>query len=521
MKARQRRRAGGQAARRALHAAGGEGQSVVRAGLIGGHYQPLSDEDINRIHSAALTVLEDVGVADPTPEVVDIATAAGCHVNDQDRLCFPSALVEDVIAGAAREYTVYSRSDSHDDLHVGGKRVHYSTSGEAVTILDPQTRTYRASTLVDLYDACRLVDQLEYIHQFGQTVVPTEIENVDEHDLNVAYTLVAGTQKPFEMAINNRENIDHVLALFDLVLGGEGRFKERPFCTFGGCPIVSPLRFAEDSLNVLVATSRLGLINDIAIAPQAGATAPAPLAGALMQVTAEALACLAVVNMVNPGCPMTFAAWPFVSDLRTGAFCGGSGEEALLTAAAAQIGKFYDLPNSVAASMTDSKLPDVQAGYEKGITAVLAGLAGSNRVLESAGMLASLMGCSFEALVIDNEMLGMVQRTLRGIEVTDQTLAVDVVAEVAQGAGHYLGHDQTLDYMKSEYLYPELADRLPIATWEEVGSEDMLERARAETVKLMRGHYPEYIDPQVDKIIRNRYPIRLSRADMGPASKRW
>lgn len=500
---------------------GEHARPVVHAGMLGGSYKPLSDDDIRRIHRAALSILEDVGVADPTSEVLELATQGGCTISEHGRLCFPSSLVEDILAAAAREYTVYSRNGAHPDLRVGGRRVHYSTSGEAVTIFDPDTRTYRASTLVDLYDACRLVDQLEYIHQFGQTVVPTDIGDLYEHDMNVAYALVAGTQKPFEMTFNDHNHIDDALALFDMVLGGQGRFADRPFCTFGGCPIVSPLRFAEEGLNILVTTSRLGLVNDIAIAPQAGATAPATLAGTLVQVTAEALACLAIVNLVRPGCPMTFAAWPFVSDLRTGAFCGGSGEEAILSAAAAQIGKYYDLPNSVAASMTDSKMPDAQAGYEKGITAVLAGLAGSNRVLESAGMLASLMGCSFEALVIDNEMLGMVQRTLRGIEVTDETLAVDVVKEVTLGPGHYLGHGQTLGYMKSEYLYPELADRAPSAAWEEVGSEDMLERARLKTAEMLSGHYPSYLDRGVDQAIRDRFPIRLAVEDMRPGNGRW
>ena len=144
---------------------------------------------------------------------------------------------------------------------------------------------------------------------------------------------------------------------------------------------------------------------------------------------------------------MTFAMWPLVSDLRTGSFSGGSGEEAVLAAAAVQIGKFYDLPNSVGASMSDSKIPDAQAGYEKGVTTALAAHAGCNRVCEAAGMLGSLMGCAFEKLVIDNDMLGMVLRTVRGIEVTDETLSLDAIKEVALDPGHYLGHPQTLALM--------------------------------------------------------------------------
>ena len=335
----------------------------------------------------------------------------------------------------------------------------------------------------------------------------------------MAYALVAGTEKPFEMTFNRAENIKGAIQMFDMVLGGEGRFAEKPFCTFGGCPIVSPLRFAKENLDVLVESSRLGLINDIAIAPQAGATAPATLAGTLAQVTAEGLACLAIVNFINPGCPMSFAIWPFISDLRTGSFSGGSGEEALIISAAVQIGKFYNLPTTVPSCMTDSKIPDAQAGYEKGISAVLAGLSGGNRILESAGMLGSLMGCSFEALVIDNDMLGMVQRVIRGIEVNEETLSIDVIKDVALGPGHYLGHGQTLEKMQSEFLYPKIADRAPPGVWEQEGSKDILEIAHETAFEILSKHFPDHINPKIDSNIRDRFPILLSRDAMKPSAR--
>ena len=511
-------RLGGRAARKALRSC--EAPQVVHAGMTGGTFKPLTNSDLKKIHFAALEILETVGIGEATPEVIDLATERGCIFTDTGRLCFPRSLVEDVLAKAASEYVVYSRNPSHADLLVGGHRVHYATSGEAVTIYEYDSRTFRPSTLLDLYDTCRLSDKLEYIHQFGQTVIPTEISDLEEHDLNVAYVLLTGTEKPFEMTFNRTRNIRSAVEMFDMVLGGEGRFAQKPFCTFGGCPIVSPLRFGKDGLDLLVETSRLGLINDIAIAPQAGATAPAPLAGTLAQVTAEGLACLTIVNIIRPGCPMSFAIWPFISDLRTGSFSGGSGEEALIVAAAVQVGKYYNLPTTVPSSMTDSKIPDAQAGYEKGISAVLAGLAGANRVLESAGMLGSLMGCSFEALVIDNDMLGMVQRVIRGIEVTDETLSLDVIKEVAMGQGHYLGHPQTLERMQSEFLYPKLADRTAPGTWEQDGSRDMLERAHETARDILSTYYPDHLGKKTDDAIRGRFPILLPRDAMKP-STRW
>jgi trimethylamine--corrinoid protein Co-methyltransferase len=516
------RRSGGRAARVAMRQTS-KADQVVWPGMPGGAFRPLSDSDIGRIHDAALDILESTGIGDPTDELTEIALAKGCNLNEHGRLCFPPSLIEDVIAGACREYVVYARgSRSPDyDIRAGGKRVHFCTAGSAVTIFDYATRKYRPSKLVDVYDLVRLIDRLDNVHLVGQPVIATDMADPFEHDIGILYAQISATEKPLSMSFADRSHIAPAIEFFDLVLGGEGRFVERPFCVFGGCPIVSPLRFGEDNLNIMIETSKLGLVSDIAVAPQAGATAPAPLAGTLVQLTAEALSCLAVVNLVKPGCPMTFAMWPLVSDLRTGAFSGGSGEEAVLAAAAVQIGKFYDLPNSVGASMSDSKIPDAQAGYEKGVTTALAAHAGCNRVCEAAGMLGSLMGCSFESLVIDNDLIGMVLRTVRGIEVNDETLSVEAIKQVALDPGHYLGHPQTLKLMETEYLYPEVGDRTPPGAWEQQGSKDMLERAHAKAVEVLSTHYPSHIDPETDAAIRDRFPIRLSRDAMQAANGRW
>ncbi|MGB3314546.1 MAG: trimethylamine methyltransferase family protein [Albidovulum sp.] len=513
-----RSRAGGRAARLALREAAPEDdRKAVWAGIEGGHYNPLSDRDLERIHDAALDILSDTGIGQATDEVIELATARGCRFTDTGRLLFPRALVEDLIAKAARSYTIFSRDPAHADIEVGGSRVHYATSGEAVSVLDYDSRSYRPSTLRDVYDTARVADALPNIHQYGQMVVPTEIEDLFEHDINVVYAVLSGTRKPVEHTFNTVKSIPAAMELYAMVAGSEAAFRDRPFVSFGGCPIVSPLRFAQENLDVLVATSRLGLVNDIAIAPQAGATAPSYLAGTLVQVTAEALACLAVVNMVNPGCPMSFAAWPFAVDLRSGAFAGGSAEVAVSMAAIAQIGRFYDVPTTVAASMSDAKMPDAQMGYEKGIASVVAGLAGANRVLESAGMMASLMGVSYEAMVIDNDMLGMAQRVVRGIEVTEETLSIDAIKAAVMGEGHYLGAADTLKSMETEYVYPAVADRSSVAVWGADGSTTMAERARERAGELLATHFPEALSPEIDRAIRDRFPIRLPISAMRPA----
>lgn len=514
-----RRLAGGRAMGRRRHETG-PAETTVSPGLAGGAYRPLSDHDMERVNWTALDVLANIGMRNPLPILREAALARGCRMNAEDRLCFPHALVEDVIAGAGRNFVLPARDPRHD-TDVSGTRVHFSTGGQAVSVVDFETGHYRSSTLIDYYDFARLVDQLEHIHHFTNVVVATEIADLRELDINRSYAAAAGTLKGFGMSCTKAEHIDDVIAMFDLVLGGEGRFLKRPFCTAGGCAIVSPLCYGDDNSEIVLKATERGIPTNVVVASQAGATAPAALAGALVQNTAETLAGLLLVNLIRPGHPIMFGNWPFVSDLRTGAFTGGGGEEAVLSAAAAQMANFYDLPGSVGAGMTDSKLPDDQAGYEKGLTTALAGLAGANVVAESAGMLGSLMGASFETMVIDNEMLGSVQRAIRGIEVTEDTLSYGVIAEAVAGPGHYLGSGQTLELMRSEYLYPEVADRSAPSEWEEKGARDIREVARERVRELLATHYPDYIGREVDEKIRERFPIRLPREAMRPGCGRW
>jgi trimethylamine--corrinoid protein Co-methyltransferase len=489
--------------------------------MRGGQYRPLSDADIERIYKTALDILENIGIGDPIPEILHYALPGGCYLDDDNRLHFPRALVEHLIDISAKEYELYAPEPGYD-LTIKDQDVFFCTSGEAVKILDYDTQTYRPTRLVDLYDAARLADQLEHIHSFGQPFIAVDCsDDLFIHDINIAYAQLAGIRKSFSLGIMAVDHIEPIIALFDAYLGEEGGFLKRPFCQFGGCPILSPLRFGRDNAQVLIKIAELGLVTDVAVAPQAGSTAPAALAGTLAQCFAETLACLCVVNLVRPGCAMNFGMWPFVADLRTGAFTGGSGEEALMTAATIQICNHFGFTTSVGAGMTDSKTMDAQAGYEKALTTATAALAGGNLICAYPGVVGGLIGQSFEGMLIDNDMIGNVQRVIRGIEVNDDTLSYAVIRDVVHGAGHYLGNKQTRELMRTEYLYPEIADRLAPAVWEKAGRKTLYEQAHERVRELLASYYPQYIDPRADERIRDRFPIRLDPKDMRPGNGRW
>ncbi len=495
-------------------------QSAVAPGVTGGAYQPLTEMQLEQIHNAVLDVLENIGIADPIPVVEEAALRQGCWLDDDGRLCFPRALVEDVIAQAPGDQRFFGREERFD-LDLSAKRVHTYGGGEAVTILGVGADSFRPSTLPDVYDVARLVDKLDNIHAFSRLIVPTEMQGLLACDLNTAYASVAGTAKHTALTFGDARNVEPTLEMLYMVAGGRKKFEERPFCHGGGCAILSPLRYGVENAEVCIESTKFGAPVWIVVAPQAGATAPAALAGTLVQVTAEALACLLMINLVVPRYPVIMGPWPFVSDLRTGAFTGGGGEEAVVSAAAGQIMNWYGLTSSVGAGMSDAKLPDNQAGYEKAIAIALAANAGCNNVSESAGMVGSLMGLSYESLVIDNDMLGAVLRTVRGIEVNDETLSVDIIRDVVHGEGHYLRQEQTLKLMRTEYEYPSLADRRPPSDWVDSGSPDIRKQAGERVREIMSTHYPEYIDPAVDQKIREAFRIELPHEAMLPGNSRW
>jgi trimethylamine--corrinoid protein Co-methyltransferase len=484
--------------------------------MVGGLYRPLGDRDLERIHRAALDVLEQVGFSDPIPSCVELVTAAGGKLNGEGRLLFPRALVEDTLAKAARCFPLYAR-DPDRDLEPCGKRVYFGTAGAAVHIVEPETGAYRDSTLADLYDIARLVDKMDHIHFFQRPIVLRDMTEARELDINTCYASVAGTSKHVGTSFFQPEHVEETLQMLHMIAGGEDKWRARPFVSMSACFVVPPLKFAEDACRCLEAGVRGGAPILLLAAGQAGATSPAALAGAVAQEVAEVLAGLVYVNLISPGHPCIFGSWPFVSDLRTGAMSGGSGEQALLSAACAQMAHFYDLPGSVPAGMTDSKVPDAQSGFEKGYTVALAAQAGGNLIYESAGMHASLLGFCFESCVIDNDMLGSIMRTVRGIEVTDESLSVETVRQVCyDGPGHFLGHPQTLELMEKDYVYPDVGDRSSPKEWAEQGSTHVIQRARRRTKEILSSHYPDHIDRALDAKIRERFPIRLPRENMTP-----
>jgi trimethylamine--corrinoid protein Co-methyltransferase len=510
------RRSGGRSAKQALRAAPlANDLRPVRAGLSGGTYNPLNEAGIQRVHQAALDALEQIGLADAPPTGVEILTGAGAILGDDGRIRFPRALVEDMLAVAARDITLFGRDPKHD-LLLSGTRVHYGTAGAAVHLVDVEKREYRESKVQDLYDAARIVECLDNVHFFQRSMVCRDIPDNLEMDLNTIYACVRGTTKHVGVSFTEDSFMPRAFELIHMLAGGEDKWRARPFLSNSNCFVVPPMKFATESCQVMESCIRGGMPVLLLSAGQAGATAPAPIAGAIVQAVAECLAGVVYVNAMSPGFPAIFGTWPFVSDLRTGAMSGGSGEQALLSAGCAQMHRFYGLPGGTAAGIADAKLPDMQAGWEQAISNVMVGLSGANMIYEAVGMHASLLGFCLETLILGDDMLGQCQRCVRGIEVTEDSVSLEVIRAVClEGPGHYLGSAQTLSLMQTEYIYPALGDRTSPKEWLEIGRPDLIQKAIARKREILDGFYPQHLPYEIDKAVRAKFNIHLPPQAVG------
>ena len=485
---------------------------VAPPGLAGGRYRPLTAEQIERIYQAALVVLEETGIEVMPSPCREVWRRAGARIDaDRNRVFIPPSLITAALATAAREVRLCGQ-DSEHDLTLGGTRVHMGTGGAAINVLalDGQVRETR---LQDLYDIGRLVDSLRNIHFYLRPVVARDIP-LEALDLNSYYACLTATRKHVMGNSYSPEKVQEIVRLAAMISGGEGALRERPIISWTNCWMVSPLRYAAETVEVLDEIVRQQMPVVISSAPQAGATSPAALAGTLVQLTAEQLSGLTYLNLLRPGHPVVLGFVPCVVDLRTGSFSGGSPEFALMNAAAAQLTQHLGVPIYNSAALTDSKFPDIQAGYEKGLSSAAAALAGANYIHQSAGFLDSMATVAYEQYVIDDDLNGSVMRMVRGIEVNDETLSVDVIHEVCGGEGHYLGHPQTLGRMNTEYYYPHTGDRNTRGAWTEAGAKQMCQRARQRASEVLQTHWPQHISDELDARIRAEFNILLPREQM-------
>jgi len=460
-------------------------------------------EDLDAIDRTGRRILEQVGVRITDSTYLDLLKKAGARVDSERQVVrFSGDWLDEAVGRAPSRFTLYSR-DGRNDLHLGQGNVHFANGGRVFRILDMRTGGYRLTMLRDVVHTATIVEHLDCIRFY---VIACHAHDVSPqyYHLNDFYHAFNRTTKHVMGGCGSVDGVGQMYELACLIAGSEDSLRDRPFVSVITNPI-SPLTIEKNTLDVLHFCVTHGIPATCAPAPIAGATAPATLAGTLAQMHAEALAGVAISQVLSPGARVVYSAVPMAIDLRRMDLALGSVELALMNAAAVHLGKRYHLPVHVSGGLTEAKRPDIQAGVEKGISCLMVAAAGADCIRLAAGVLDSGNSISYEQYVIDNEVIGLVHRLLKGIRITESTLGFDVIQKVRPG-GNYVMEDHTVEHMMDEFFYPELSVRHNFDVWEEKGRPDMLSRASEVVRTTLRENRDGLLDLSLASRIMRRYP---------------
>ena len=451
-------------------------------------YKPLTADEVQQIHETSMRVLEEVGFEVQEEEAFALFEKAGAMVDHETRVVrIKEPQVTDLISTAPTQVTLCGRSEEHD-CTLGAGNVYFATGGTALNILDWDSGECRPAQLQDLVDVVRLVDQLKNIHAMLLPTYPNELP-VEDVDVNRFFAGLCFTDKHIMGGIYTSQGIDDVIAMAEKIAGSAQALKERPFISMIACGI-SPLRFDSKYGAYMIKLAKKGIPAAVPVEPLCGATSPVTLAGTLVIQNCDSLINVMVTQMASAGAPVIYGSVATSVNLHDVSYLGGPVESGMLNAATAQLAQYYGFPYYSTAGISDSKTLDNQCGYETAVNNMLVAMAGGDFIHYSAGLMEFATTVSKEKLVIDNEILGMVNRAVKGIDVNEQTLAFDAIKAAGPG-GNFVTNRHTRRFMHKEHYYPTLSDRQKRELWVEAGSKRAAARAN-DTVTELLGQEPHY-----------------------------
>ena len=453
---------------------------MIRKGLEGGGYKPLSENAIAQIHNTSMRVFEEVGFQVNSEKALDFFRGSGAEV-DGRIVKLPRGRVMELVARAPSEVTLYGRRPEHH-ITLGGARVYAGTGGTALHVIDMASGERRQATLHDLKQIAKLVDGLENIHFFLLPTYPNDVP-VENVDVNRFFAGLENTSKHVMGGVYTPEGIQKVTRMAEIIAGSADKLRREPFISMIICAI-SPLKIDRNYGAMIVDIAEAGIPIVVPAEPLCGATSPVTLAGNLVIQNVDSLTEVCLTQLVNPGTPVIYGSVASSTDFRDLKYITGAIEMGLLNAAGAQMAQFYRLPFYATAGMSDAKTIDAQCGYESALSSLLCALAGANFIHDAAGLLDFALSVSYEKYVADNEILGMVMRAVEGIKVDEDTLAFDLIKEVGPG-GHFVSTKHTRKYMRTEHYQPTLSERDNVEDWQAKGKKDTAERARERVEEIL------------------------------------
>jgi trimethylamine--corrinoid protein Co-methyltransferase len=461
----------------------------------------LAQHEFESIHQASLAILRDVGVHVPNLEVLNALIEADAAVDfDAQVACVPEGLVEKAIKQAGKQYALYGRDPDKTARFGYGDFVLVSSPGQFAWV-DEDGDQRREPTREEASAGIRVGDALEHIDIVGAIGMALDIP-AEYRDVWMAAELVKDTTKPTHIWVANGKTLEYILRIYEAVRGGREAHREHPMIAAFIEPI-SPLRFPETGLEILVTCARYGLPIVSAPMVQAGATGPATLAGTLALENAEILAGIVIAQTLGPGVSVCYGGIPHIMDMRSSQISFGAPEQGLMAVAMTQMARHYGFPVYVNAGLSDSKRVDAQSGLERGMTLLMGALAGAD-TFGHMGILGADQAGSLDQLIVDNEIAAYVKRVLRGFSVDAETLAVDVIRDVGIG-GNFLGDKHTYKHFLQELWFPRAFDRRRWDDWWGDGAPSMVDWAHERKSQILSEHHPPAPEPglvrELDEIV--------------------
>lgn len=463
------------------------------------YFKLMNDEQVSQIHEATLQVMEEVGIDFHHTPALEILRKGGIRV-EGNRAFFPPEVVESQIKKAPEIFTLHARNPEHN-LQIGGNHSIYLPANCAPFIFDMENGR-RYGSLDDFVKLVKLTHASKNLNMCSNILVEPNDIPISQRPAQTTYNCFKYSDKCFMGSCSGRESAKQTLDMASIVFGA-GSLVEKPRILSIPCSL-TPLCYDDRMLEAMIEYARAGqpqMINSLTIA---GATAPVTLAGALVVQNAEILAGVVLTQFVREGAPVVYASGSSSADMRTGALAVGAPEMAIHNVLAAQMARFYKIPSRAVGALTDSKIPDVQAGYESMMNLNTAQSCGVNVILHAAGALETINCVSYEKFVIDDEMIGMVKRINRGIEINSDSLAFDVIKSTGP-RGQFLDKPHTFDHFRSEFFQASISDRSSYDRWEKAGSLSAYERANKQWKKILDNYrapdFPESLDRDLKKYI--------------------
>ncbi|HZL64301.1 MAG TPA: trimethylamine methyltransferase family protein [Thermoleophilia bacterium] len=454
----------------------------------------LSRADIERMDAAIMEVLAEVGVRFPLERALDALERGGCRVDRESQIArLPESIVRAALQAAPKAPLLAAR-DPQCDLILDGRRCYLSNDGCGVWVIDPESGERRPSTKDDVAASARFVDAVPEVSYYWGPVVTAEDVPLASRPLHELEAIFASTSKHFQAVDVVGEGMARrAVEMARVVAGGAEELRRRPLMSLIACPI-DPLSNEAVSLEAALVCAEAGVPVGFLSLTLACASAPATMAGNLVVNLAAVIAGTVLLQLASPGAPVFLAGAPSVMDLKTGGYTGGSPEDYLLAAAATQMAHHYELAMAMGTQATGAKEPGWQAAVDDALS-TLASVSAGAEMMNGCGLLDGSKALSYAHLLMEAEVYGIVQKVAGGIEVSDETLALDVIRRVGPN-GTYLAEKHTRTHM-GEIWRPGVWDRSSYDAWLAAGKRGALQNAEERAREILRTHAPEPLPDDV------------------------